>query len=124
MRLGMVGIIVEDMKKAIAFYECIGFHLNGEYDDNYVEINNSSLRISLNSKEMVTGMYGFTPESSGDKVELAFECESNEELDNVCKWINEQGYTVYKEPWYAFWGQYYAIVKDPDGNLLSLYCNK
>ena len=124
MKLGMVGIIVEDIKKAITFYECFGFHLINEYDDNYVELNNSSLRISLNSKEMVASMYGFLPESSGDKVELAFECESKQEVDSICEQINKQGYIVYKEPWDAFWGQYYAIVKDLDGNLLSLYYNK
>lgn len=34
------------------------------------------------------------------------------------------GYEIFREPWQAFWGQYYAIIKDPDGNLLSLFCNE
>ncbi|MEI6887310.1 MAG: VOC family protein [bacterium] len=26
-----------------------------------------------------------------------------------------------KEPWDAFWGQRYCVVKDPGGNMIDLY---
>jgi len=32
-----------------------------------------------------------------------------------------QGHTAHKEPWDAFWGQRYARVIDPDGNVVDLF---
>jgi uncharacterized glyoxalase superfamily protein PhnB len=31
------------------------------------------------------------------------------------------GYEGDKPPWDAFWGQRYAIVRDPDGNTVDLF---
>jgi uncharacterized glyoxalase superfamily protein PhnB len=31
------------------------------------------------------------------------------------------GFTGFKPPWDAFWGQRYAILEDPDGNHVSLF---
>lgn len=123
MKLDMVGIIVESMEPAILFYEYLGFEVLGQKDADYVELNNGGIRISLNTKKMVEGIYGYLPKSEGDKIELAFLCDSSKEIDQLCEKIKEFGYEVFREPWQAFWGQYYAIIKDPDGNLLSLFCN-
>lgn len=123
MKLDMVGIVVSDMKKAIAFYEVLGFSTVGDATENYVELNNQGVRISLNTRAMIAGIYGFEPESEGDKLELAFLCDSVEEVDQTAKRMKEAGYEIFKEPWDAFWGQRYAIVKDLDGNLLSLFAN-
>ena len=32
------------------------------------------------------------------------------------------GAEAHKEPWDAFWGMRYAIVHDPDGNSVELFC--
>jgi catechol 2,3-dioxygenase-like lactoylglutathione lyase family enzyme len=34
---------------------------------------------------------------------------------------SQPGGLRYKEAWEAFWGQRYAQVKDPDGNLVDLF---
>ena len=57
----------------------------------------------------------------GDTIELAFLCDSPEEVDALHAKVVAAGYQSFKEPWCAFWGQRYAIVKDIDGNLLSLF---
>lgn len=123
MKLDMVGIIVESMEQAILFYEHLGFEVVGEKDADYVELNNDGMRISLNTKNMIEGIYGYLPKSEGDKIELAFLCDSPSEIDQLCRKMKRSGYEIFKEPWQAFWGQYYAIIKDPDRNLLSLFCN-
>ena len=123
MKLGMVGIIVDDMEKAIKFYECIGFPIKARYGEDYVELEERGIRISLNTKKMIEGMYGFLPESSGDKIELAFELPTVEAVDELTKKVNNNNYEVIREPWDATWNQRYAVIKDPDGNLLSLFCN-
>lgn len=123
MQLDMVGIIVKSMEQAILFYERLGFDVLGEKNADYVEANNEGMRISLNTKKMIEGIYGYPPKNEGDKIELAFLCDSPREIDQLCKKMKSFGYEIFKEPWQAFWGQYYAIIKDPDGNLLSLFCN-
>lgn len=122
MKLDMVGIIVESMEQTILFYERLGFEVVGEKEADYVELNNDGIRISLNTKKMIEGVYGFQPKNEGDKIELAFLCESTTEIDQLCENMKKFGYELFREPWAAFWGQYYAIIKDPNGNLLSLFC--
>jgi uncharacterized glyoxalase superfamily protein PhnB len=33
----------------------------------------------------------------------------------------ESGAGEHKEPWDGFWGQRYAQLKDPDGNVIDLF---
>lgn len=124
MKLDMVGIIVESMEQSVLFYERLGFKVIGEKEADYVELAHEGIRISLNTKKMISGIYGYTPKSEGDKIELAFLCDSPKEIDQLCEKMKQFGYVLFKEPWQAFWGQYYAIIKDVDGNLLSLFCNE
>ena len=119
----MVGIVTKNMEQAIKFYETLGFTAQGTSNDDYVELNNKGVRISLNTSKMVSGIYGYDPDKVGDKIELAFLCDSPKEVDELHNKIVKSGYESFKEPWDAFWGQRYAIVKDIDGHLLSIFSN-
>ena len=121
MKLDMVGIIVNDMTQALSFYQTLGFNVLGEASPDYTELQNNGVRICLNSLQMITGVYGFAPSQQGDKIELAFLCETAAEVDNTVKKMSQAGYIVFKEPWNAPWGQRYAIIKDVDANLISLF---
>ncbi|MFW8053131.1 VOC family protein [Vagococcus fluvialis] len=125
MKLDMVGIIVSKMKPSIDFYELLGLKvIEGDEHAAYVELQNEGVRISLNTKEMITGVLGFEPENRGDKIELAFLCDSKTEVDEMTGKIRDKGYTVLKEPWSAPWGQYYSLVRDVDNNIISLFVNE
>ena len=52
---------------------------------------------------------------------LAFECASPREVDDVHNRIVGAGFDSKKEPWDAFWGQRYAQVVDPDGNVVDIF---
>ncbi|HEY1521808.1 MAG TPA: VOC family protein [Solirubrobacteraceae bacterium] len=54
-------------------------------------------------------------------IDECFCCESQEEVDRLYREIVDAGAQTYKEPWDAFWGQRYAQVKDPDGNVVDLF---
>jgi len=123
MQLDMVGIIVADMAKAITFYNLLGFAVKGDVSADYTELTSQSIRISLNSKTMIKSIYGFEPELTGERLELAFLCDSPASLEQKIADIRMAGFKIFKEPWNAFWGQYYAIIEDPDGNYLSLFCH-
>lgn len=125
MRLDMVGIVVEDMEKAIKFYDLLGLRvIEGDKKSPYVELENEGVRISLNTKDMITGVFGFAPTSTSEKIELAFLCESKEEINKLVEKLKNHGYDIVKEPWSAPWGQYYALVRDEDKNVISLFINE
>jgi uncharacterized glyoxalase superfamily protein PhnB len=43
------------------------------------------------------------------------------EVDSLYAELTGAGYAGHLEPWDAFWGQRYAVVKDPDGNDVALF---
>lgn len=121
MKLDMVGLVVSDMEAACLFYERLGLKVAGEIDENYTELVNDGVRISLNSKKMIAGIYGFEPNEIGHQIELAFLLDSPQAVDTLCEKMRGFGYSLFKEPWDAFWGQRYAIIHDCEGNLISLF---
>jgi len=42
-------------------------------------------------------------------------------MDALYERIVGSGYKGHRQPWDAFWGQRYAQVVDPDGNLVDLF---
>ncbi len=70
---------------------------------------------------MLESVYGEMVPPAGQRIELAFSCESPTEVDAVYRQVLEAGFAGHREPWDAFWGQRYAILVDPDGNLISIF---
>jgi catechol 2,3-dioxygenase-like lactoylglutathione lyase family enzyme len=109
----MIGINVRDMGAALRFYRLLGLDIP-QGKDGY--------RISWNTVEMMKGVYPDWDESpKGHRMGLAFKCDSPAGVDAAYQLIVENGYQGYKAPWDAFWGQHYAVVVDPDGNLIDLF---
>jgi uncharacterized glyoxalase superfamily protein PhnB len=57
----------------------------------------------------------------GNRMSLAFECASPAEVDAVYARVTAAGHPSKAAPWDAFWGQRYAQVVDPDGNVADLF---
>lgn len=119
----MLGITVHDMGAALRFYRLLGLDIApGTDGEAYVEvITPNGYRISWNTVEMIKGIYPDWEEPTGHRMGLAFKCASPAEVDALHQQIIAGGYASYKEPWDAFWGQRYAVVVDPDGNLVDLF---
>ena len=45
------------------------------------------------------------------------------DVDRVYGDVTTAGHAGHKEPWDAFWGQRYAQVRDPDGNIVDLFAS-
>jgi uncharacterized glyoxalase superfamily protein PhnB len=61
------------------------------------------------------------PSGGGQRTALAFLCDTPEEVDRLYGELTAVGAGGVREPWDAFWGQRYAQVADPDGNLVDLF---
>jgi uncharacterized glyoxalase superfamily protein PhnB len=54
---------------------------------------------------------------------LTFLCNSPAEVDTTYAQLTAQGYAGHKAPYDAFWGQRYAQIEDPDGNVVDLFAS-
>jgi uncharacterized glyoxalase superfamily protein PhnB len=119
----MIGLTVRDMAAALRFYRLIGLDIaEGVEGEPYVEvITPNGYRISWNSLEMVKSLDAHWVEPVGQRIGVAFKCANPAEVDTLHGTIVAAGYQSVKEPWDAFWGQRYAQVLDPDGNVVDLF---
>jgi uncharacterized glyoxalase superfamily protein PhnB len=125
-RLDAIGVIVFDLTRSAAFYRHVGLRFPEPVDPEghghaEAELENG-LRFMLDTEAGIREFDpGWTQPSGGHRVAAAFLCESPAEVDRVFKELVRAGGKPHREPWDAFWGQRYAQVHDPDGNVVDLF---
>jgi uncharacterized glyoxalase superfamily protein PhnB len=119
----LAGMVVKDMAAALKFYRLLGLEIpDGRESEDHVEyMTAGGFRIAWDTQTLVQSFNPGWVEPVGQAVSLAFKCANAAEVDALCAQITQNGYTVEKAPWDAFWGQRYAIVVDPDGNHVDLF---
>ena len=123
--LDLVGIVVRDMPAALGFYRLLGLQIPAEADvEAHVEARTAhGFRIAWDTLEIMQSIHPDWVEPAGHRMGLAFLCVSPAEVDALYSAVTAAGYQGAKEPWDAFWGQRYAVVVDPDGNLIDLFAS-
>jgi uncharacterized glyoxalase superfamily protein PhnB len=122
-KLSLVGIAVKDMAASLRFYRLLDLAIPADQDrEAHVEVAVGGVRFAWDAVTVLAEVYGeWVADPVGQRVELAFDCETRAGVDEAYARIVGQGYRGHRAPWDAFWGQRYAIVEDPDGNLVSLF---
>jgi catechol 2,3-dioxygenase-like lactoylglutathione lyase family enzyme len=123
-KLDLIGIVVSDMARSLAFYRELGLDIPASADnEGHVEVTlPGGLRLAWDTEEVIRSFDdSFSPPVDGGRVGLAFLCDSPEAVDATYERLVGLGYRAYKAPWDAFWGQRYALVHDPDGTEVSLF---
>jgi catechol 2,3-dioxygenase-like lactoylglutathione lyase family enzyme len=120
----MIGLVVEDMARSLAFYRQLGLELPPEADQQpHVETGLAGgLRLAWDTVETIRSFDPeWAPPSGSHRIGLAFRLDSPADVDQAYNQLVSSGYAGHKEPWDAFWGMRYAIVHDPDGNAVELF---
>jgi len=123
-RLDVVGIVVDDMARSLAFYRRLGVDLAPEADrEPHVEaLLPGGLRIAWDTADTIRSFDpGWTPPTGGHRIGLAFASSDPAGVDATYAELLAAGYQGHHEPWDAFWGQRYATVLDPGGNSVDLF---
>jgi len=122
----LIGIVVRDMPAALRFYRLLGLDIPAAQDSEpHVEVVLAGgLRLAWDSLEMIRGIYPDWVKPVGHRMTLAFKCENPAAVDALYERVLQNGYRSYKAPWDAFWGQRYAVVIDPDDNLVDLFAGQ
>ena len=124
-RFDVIGLVVDDMARSLAFYRKLGLEIADDVDaEDHVEATlPGGLRMASDSVETIQSFdpTWMPPTGGGHRIGLAFLCADPAEVDRVYADLVNAGYEGHLEPWDAFWGQRYATVRDPDGNGVDLF---
>jgi catechol 2,3-dioxygenase-like lactoylglutathione lyase family enzyme len=120
--LAVIGIAVPDMAAALQFYRRFGLRVpEGVGGEGHVEVELGGLHLARDAVELLESVYGRWDEPTGHRIELAFRCDARAEVDAIHAAMTGYGHRGQTAPWDAVWSERYAILADPDGNLISLY---
>ncbi|MFR9674672.1 VOC family protein [Streptomyces sp. TR06-5] len=126
-RFDLVGIVTADLPASLAFYRRLGLDLpaGAEAEPHVEAMLPGGLRMAWDTDDTVGSFDSAwsrpTPRQNTGRLSLAFRCDSPADVDAVYADVTGAGYTGHRSPWDAFWGQRYAVVKDPDGNTVDLF---
>jgi catechol 2,3-dioxygenase-like lactoylglutathione lyase family enzyme len=120
-----VGLIAADLPRTLAFYRALGLDVPADADSQpHVEVTlPGGFRILFDTESTITSFDpAWTPPSGGSaRAALAFQCADPADVDAVYAAMTSAGFDGHLEPWDAFWGQRYAMLRDPDGNGVDLF---
>jgi len=119
--LNAIGIVSKDLAASIRFYGLLGVTFPALEGDHVEAVLPSGLRLMLDDLELIKKLDPEWTAPQGHPISLAFECASPEEVDVVHAKVAAAGHASKTAPWDAFWGQRYAQVLDPDGNVVDLF---
>ena len=121
MKLNAVGVTSSNIAKTLEIYKLLGFEFGEPMGDHYESaVTKTSAKLMIDPKKVVADIIGQDPKP-GNHSNFAIEFDSAKEVNEVAEKIKDAGFAIVKEPWDAFWGQRYCLVKDPDGYMVDLY---
>jgi catechol 2,3-dioxygenase-like lactoylglutathione lyase family enzyme len=122
-QLNTIGIVVRDMGASLAFYRTLGLDIpTGTDGEANVEIAlPNGITLGFLAEEMARQADPTFVEPVGQRMNLQFVCETPAEVDATHAKLVGAGYASHTDPWDAYWGQRFARVSDPDGNVVNLF---
>lgn len=121
-QLAMVGLVVADMPRSLAFYRLLGLDIPAAEDDKRFVMHRMPSGVTIFFDTV------FFPEADPGRraappgtynVSLEFYLGTREAVDAKWAELTDLGYAGRKAPWKST-GPYVAIVEDPDGNAILL----
>lgn len=123
-RISMITLGVRDLASSVKFYEeGLGFpRMDSPQEVVFFTLNGTWL--GLYGRAALASDAEVTSEGSGfEAFALAYNVQSEAEVDEVVAHAVEVGATLVKKPTEMFWGGYSGYFKDPDGHLWEVAYN-
>ena len=122
--LDAIGIVSRDIAESCRFYRTLGVDVAEPPDgeDHFEAVLPNGLRLMWDTEELIRQLDPEWKRSDGGQgTTLAFKYRDAAEVNETYARLTEAGFTGKTEPYDAFWGQRYADVVDPDGNVVHLF---
>ncbi len=129
LELYMLGLIVQDMTTSLEFYRRLGVAIpEGSEDKTHVEVKmGSGLTFFLDSRpsRWDPGFVrqedpGHLEASEGYRSILEFYLNTRDAVDAKHAELTGFGYQSHRAPYETSFGMYFAMIKDPDGNMIGV----
>lgn len=117
-----VYLFVEDMAASLAFYELLGLKIDRPTETFSTATMSNGTTVEFGTADL-TRSYDPNwqhPSGSGTNT-LNFGFDSPEAVDAMFERLTAAGYLGHLAPIDAFWGSRFAIVDDPDRNVVGLH---
>lgn len=120
--ISLITIWTENIEAMKTFYsETLGFKLKNDLGE-YIEFENKGVRFAICNRSVMYDYSDlFKEKHRGQGFELAFPCDSVEELDKTYKTLISKGAKGIHEPKNMPWNQRTALFADPDGNIHEIF---
>jgi catechol 2,3-dioxygenase-like lactoylglutathione lyase family enzyme len=118
-RLSLITLGVGDVSRARAFYEALGWHLDGGVDDETDHVaffQTPGCIVALWGRRQLAEDSGVEDGGGWGGVTLAHNVRSSEDVDAVIEEARGAGADIVREPAETFWGGYSAAFVDPEGH--------
>jgi uncharacterized protein len=121
-RISIVTLGVDDLGRARAFYERMGWR--GQEVEETVFFQAGPMALVLWGRDKLAADSGVPDDGSGfDRVTLAQNVRSAAEVDAVVAAAAEEGASVTRQPATTFYGGYAGVFLDPDGHAWEISFN-
>lgn len=115
-RVSVITLGVQDLQRARAFYEGLGWTTRAAPDDDVVFFQTGGLVVSLWDRERLADDSGVNDGGGWGGVTLAHNVASPAQVDAVCEQARAAGARIVREPGETFWGGYSGAFVDPEGH--------
>jgi uncharacterized protein len=121
-RISLVTLGVDDLPRARTFYEALGWR--GQEAEETVFFQAGAMALVLWARAKLAADSGVPDDGQGfDRVVLAHNVRSADEVDAVVAGAAEAGATVTRRPAPTFYGGYAGVFLDPDGHAWEIAHN-
>ena len=114
-RLSLVTLGVDDLDRARAFYERLGWR-RGDDNDDVVFFQAGGMVLALWDRSALAEDSAVEDSGGWGGVTLALNVRTPEEVDAVLEEAREAGAVVGRRGAETFWGGYSGVFVDPDGH--------
>jgi uncharacterized glyoxalase superfamily protein PhnB len=112
-------ILTNDVARLRDFYVS-AFQTTSEGDDVFSTINIEGAVLSICTTNIVEEMAPNSMNGAGSgNITLEFEVN---DVDGIYEKLKKDGVEIVKKPTTQSWGNRSAWIRDPDGNLINLFC--
>lgn len=121
-KISLITIWTNEIAPMKEFYkEVLGFEVELDLGE-YVEFQSEGVRFALCLREVMAGFSEeYDKEAAGQQFELAFPCDSPQELDESFEILIAKGAKPIHGPQNMPWNQRTALFADPDGNIHEIF---
>jgi uncharacterized protein len=115
-RLSLITLGVNDLAKARAFYEALGWTTGAAPDDDVAFFSAGGTVLALWDRAQLAEDSTVSDSGGWGGVTLAHNVRSPAEVDKVIEEARSAGATIGREPAGTFWGGYSGVFLDADGH--------